>query len=75
MRFLNRLIPFLLAGIFLAVMAFGLVLLAYLFLIGTLVGMVLFAVSWIRERFFTPKKKQPLQPSGRIIDSNDWRKL
>ena len=75
-RLINRLIPFFIAGIFLVAMAFGLVLLAYLFLIGEIAGMILFAVASIRERFFSPKKKvKPPQPSGRVIDSDDWRKL
>lgn len=75
MRFFKRLVPFIIAGIMLAVMAFGLILLAYLFLIGTVIGMVLYAFNWVRERYFRPPNKQPRQPSGRVIDSDDWRKL
>ena len=76
MRLINRLIPFLIAGILLAAIAFGLVLLAYLFLIGTVAGMILYAVAWVRERFFTPKKPaRPPKTSGRVIDSDEWRKL
>lgn len=75
-RLFNKLMPFLIAGIMLAVMAFGIVLLAYLFLIGTVIGMILFAINWVRERYFSPPKKEPpRQPSGRVIDSDDWRKL
>lgn len=75
MRLLNRLIPFLIAGILLVAMAFGLVLLAYLFLIGAVTGLILFVISWIRERFFSTRKTKPTQPSGRVIDSDEWRKL
>lgn len=75
MHFFKRLTPFIIAGIMLAVMAFGMILLAYLFLIGTVIGMILYAFNWIRERYFTPRKKQPRQPSGRVIDSDEWRKL
>jgi hypothetical protein len=75
MRFLNRIIPFLIAGMILVMLAFGMVLLAYIFLIGTVVGIALFAVSWIRERFFTRPPKPPAQKQGRFIDSDDWRKL
>lgn len=76
MNFINRLKPFILAGILLAVLAFGLVILAYLILIGAAAGSVLFIISWIRERFFRPREKKKMpQPSGRIIDSDDWRKL
>lgn len=75
MPIFNRLKPFILAGILLVVLAFGLVILAYIMLIGALAGLVLFAISWIRQRFFQTHEKKPPQPSGRIIDSDDWRKL
>lgn len=75
MPLLNRLIPFVIAGIMLAIFAFGLILLAYLFLIGTVLGIILFAINWIRARFVKTTKKKPLKPSGRVIDSDDWRKL
>jgi uncharacterized membrane protein YciS (DUF1049 family) len=51
-------------------------LLAYLFVIGAIVGLVLFAVDYLRKRFHHPDKKtKPRRASGRIIDSDDWRKL
>lgn len=75
MNIINRLRPFILAGILLALLAFGIVILAYLLLIGAVAGSVLFAITWIRERFFRPREIKPKQPSGRIIDSDDWRKL
>lgn len=75
-RFLNQLIPFILFGIAIVAFAFGIVLLAYLFLFGAIVGFILFLISWIRHRFFPPKTltKKPSQ-SGRIIDSDDWKKM
>jgi hypothetical protein len=75
MTFLNRITPFLLAGIMIAVLAFGLVILAYLFLIGTLIGSALFAMSWVRARFTAPKPIIQKKPSGRVIDTDEWRKL
>ena len=76
MSFFKRLTPFFIAGIFIALLTFGMVLLAYLFIIGAVIGMVLFVVNTVRERFFTPKKKAPPPPpSGRVIDSDDWHKL
>ncbi len=75
MSLLKRLTPFLLAGVVLAVLAFGLILLAYLFVIGSLIGMILFIFNWVRERFFTPVKTSQPKPSGRVIDTDDWRKL
>lgn len=75
MNIIKRLRPFLLAGILLVALAFSMVIFAYLLLIGAAAGLVLFAISWIRERFFRPPEVKPKQPSGRIIDSDDWRKL
>lgn len=75
-RFLNQLIPFLLIGIAIVAFAFGIMLLAYLFLFGAIIGFILFLVSWLRAKLF-PKKTitQPKKKSGRIIDSDDWKKL
>lgn len=74
---LNRLIPFILAGILIAALAFGMVLLAYLFVIGALVGLSLYLINVIRQKFFAPKKKaaKPKPRPGRVIDSNDWKEL
>lgn len=76
-QFINQLIPFIFAGIALVAFAFGILLLAYLFLFGALVGFVLFLAAWIRQKFFTPKSimKRPSHKPGRTIDSDDWRKL
>ncbi len=75
-RFINQVIPFILLGIALVAFAFGIVLLAYLFFFGALLGMILFLISWIRTTFFPPKSvmKQPPPKSGRIIDLDDWKK-
>lgn len=75
MSIFKRLTPFLVAGILIVILAFGLVLFAYIFLIGAIVGTCLFVVNWIRQRFAPPKPVKPPTPSGRIIDSDDWRKL
>lgn len=76
-HFLNQLIPFVLAGIAIVAFAFGIILLAYLFLFGALVGFALFLFAWIRQKFFAPKTviKPTPKKTGRTIDSNDWRKL
>ena len=76
-RFLKRLIPFVLFGIALVAFSFGIILLAYLFLLGALLGLILFMIAWIKSKLFPsqilakPDKKQ----SGRIIDSDDWKEL
>lgn len=75
-RFLSQLVPFILIGVALVALAFGIVILAYLFFIGAIVGFFLFLLSWLRQKFF-PSKKRNLPPlkGGRIIDSNDWKEL
>lgn len=74
-RFINQLLPFLFVGIAIAAFAFGIVLLAYLFLFGALVGVALFIISWIRYKFFPPKMPEKRKKSGRVIDSDDWKSL
>ena len=71
----NKIIPFLFAGIAMVAFAFGIILLSYLFFFGAVVGFVLFFISWVRNKFFAQKKMPvPKKPAGRIIDSDDWRK-
>jgi len=74
-RFINQLIPFLIVGIVIIAFAFGIILLAYLFLFGALVGFFLFFINWIRHKFFAPKKIIVKTKSGRIIDSDDFKQL
>lgn len=79
-QLLSRLLPFLIAGVAIVAMTFGVILLAYLFVFGAIVGVVLFALNWVRDNFFgKPKKPTKTETKnksqGRIIDSNDWRKL
>lgn len=77
-KFLNQFIPFIFIGIAVVAFAFGIMLFAYLFFFGALVGFILFIASWIRQRFFTQKTKMPQrkkQKPGRTIDSDDWKKL
>lgn len=72
----NRVIPFIMLGIALVAFAFGIVLLAYLFVFGAIIGLVLYIFTWIKVKFFEPKsiKKTPAKP-GRTIDSDDWHVL
>jgi hypothetical protein len=75
-RLINQLIPFLLLGIAIVAFAFGIVLLAYLFFFGAIIGAILFLFNWIKAKFFPSKtlKSKPMK-SGRIIDSDDWKEL
>lgn len=75
-KFLNQFIPFFFLGFALVALAFGIMLLAHLFLLGAVVGGFLYLGTWIREKFFTPPPPiTPEKSHGRIIDSNDWRKM
>jgi hypothetical protein len=77
-NFFNKLMPFIVIGIAIVAFAFGIVLLAYLFLFGAILGFILFSIAWLR-RFFSSKKSKavnsPQKKQGRVIDSDDWKKL
>ncbi|MBX3708381.1 MAG: hypothetical protein KIT56_01965 [Gammaproteobacteria bacterium] len=75
-RFLSQLIPFVLMGVAIVAFAFGIVLLAYLFLLGAIIGFILFIMTWIKNKFFRPTTiVKTKKTTGRIIDSDDWKKL
>ena len=73
---LRHLTPFLLLGIALFAFTLGVMLFAYLFLFGVLVGLLLYCITWVREKFFHPKPTFSIKkPSnGRIIDSEQWER-
>jgi hypothetical protein len=75
-RLINQILPFMFIGVAVVAFAFGIMLLAYLFFFGAIVGMILFLFNWIRQKFFATKKmiKTKKKP-GRIIDSDNWTKL
>lgn len=64
-----RLIPFVMLGIAIVAFLFGLMLLTYLFVFGAIVGLALFGITWLKEKFFSPKKQ--LVKRGRTIDHKD----
>ncbi len=70
--FIARLIPFIMLGVALVALFFGLMLLAYLLVFGAIVGLALFLVSWIKQRFFTKPSPGQDNKSGRIIGSWCW---
>lgn len=78
-RFLNQLLPFVMIGIALIAFGFGIMLLAYLFFFGAILGFILFVINWVRDTFFNPPP--PEMPSrekrthNRIIDTDDWRRM
>ncbi|GEM_PF-1203862 len=75
-RLFKQFIPFIFAGVAIVAFAFGIMLLAYLFLFGAIIGLVLFIMTRIREKFFPSKAitKKTDQSTGRTFDANDWKK-
>lgn len=73
---IKRLTPFILLGMFFVLLTFGVLLFAYLFLFGTVIGLVLFITQWIRNKWLQnqpPQKTSPRQKI-RIIDLKDWKR-
>lgn len=72
----NRVMPFIMLGLFIALFAFGFVLFLYLFLIGSVIGLALFILQWVKDKW--QKKHLKQQPSNqqtkRIIDITDWKR-
>lgn len=64
-NYIARLIPFIMLGIAIVAFVFGLILLTYLFVFGAIVGLVLFAVSWIKAKL---SSKKQMTKRGRTID-------
>jgi len=70
-NFIAKLIPFILLGIAIVAFGFGLVLLTYLLFFGAIIGLIMFFIAWIKERFFPSKhliKPRHTIKRGRTID-------
>jgi hypothetical protein len=66
-----KIMPFLMLGVGLVALFFSLMLLAYLFIFGAIVGLVLFAIAWIRAKYFSSRKIiVPTRP-GRTFDHEE----
>jgi O-antigen/teichoic acid export membrane protein len=72
---LARITPFLFLGIAIVAFLFSLVIMAYIFLFGAIVGIGLFVITWIRDKFFPTKKVTVTRPrrSGQTIDHDDLK--
>jgi hypothetical protein len=66
-----KIMPFIMLGIGLVALFFGLMLLAYLFVFGAILGLILFVVSWVKMNYFAPKKSTPPVCRGRTIDHEE----
>jgi len=74
-KLLRRITPFIILGISLVALTFGLILLFYLFLFGATVGIILYIINWIKIKYSSRTKTPAKTRSGRTIDSDDWRVL
>lgn len=75
-EFFSKIIPFILFGMGIVALAFGIVLLAYLLFFGAIIGIILYGIAWIKDHYFTKKTPpQTKNKSNKIIDSDDWKEL
>lgn len=72
--FLNLIIPFIGMGIFLVVLVIAIIFLSYIFIIGGIIGLILFGIVYIKEKFFTRKTRQPQQKQpGKTYDADEFK--
>lgn len=70
----ERIIPFIFLGIMIVLIVAGFILLSYVLIFGAAIGLVLYFIAWIRDKFFKKSKNQypeKLKKSGRTIDHDD----
>ncbi len=62
--------PFIFLGIILVIFVAGIILFSYLLILGAIIGLVLFLINWLREKFFVKQRSvsTTTRPAGRIID-------
>lgn len=69
------LLSFLYIGILLVMTVVGIMIFSWLLLLGAVTGLCLYALYWIRERFFPdtsrPSSRKPFVRTGRVIDHDD----
>ncbi len=61
-------------GFMIVVLIGGLILLSYLLIFGVIVGLILFCVSWLKDKFFPSKEVSKTTPkSGRTLDHDEFK--
>jgi hypothetical protein len=71
-----RITPFLFLGVAIVAFILGLVVMAYIFIFGALVGLFIFTIAWIRDKFFPTKNiavRNPRPRHGETIDHDDLK--
>lgn len=69
-RLFQQLIPFLMAGIAIALLIGLFILFSYVLVWGLIIGAVLWLVAFVKSYFFSSSKKE-ISTKGRIIDHRD----
>jgi len=68
-----KIAPFVALGITVFIFMAGLIILAYILIFGSLIGLILFGINWLRNKLSA--KSQPparkVEKKGRTIDHND----
>ena len=70
-RLLLQIVPYLWFGLFILIGLAGLILLSYLLIWGAILGVLLYAIFYVKQRFFT-KNRPPVRKMGRIYDQDDF---
>lgn len=67
-QYVTRILPYLFLGFVLVLFVIGIIIFSYVLIIGTIIGLVLFSISYLRTRFLS--KKQQIKPTRppRTID-------
>lgn len=75
-----RLLPFLWVGILLVLAFIGIIFFSYVLILGAFVGLVIYGVAYLRNKFFTKKSKtivehyqSTTQEQGRTFDYKDFQ--
>lgn len=71
---LTRLIPFVFLGIMIVMFVVGLIVFSYLLIAGAVVGVLLFAVAWVKEKLFPTKHisiDRHILKRGRTFEHDD----
>lgn len=75
-KLLQTILPFLFLGVFIVLIVIGFVVFSYVLIIGAVIGLILFLISAIREKFQKVKRMppnlnqydKPSKHSGRTIE-------
>lgn len=76
---LARIMPFIGLGLFIVLLVFGIVFISYVLFFGAIVGLVLFAIAWVRTKLaernavnISPQgQQQQHQHQGRVYDHDE----